>query len=1352
MIGILIFPAIAMAQSGLGSITGHVSDSTGAAIPGAKVTVTNIATGISIDTSTNGSGIYLVQQLNPGQYRVEAIAPRFKTTVRDGLTLDVDANLGIDLKLQVGASSETVTVTAAAPLLRNEDAETGEVIDNSVVENFPNLNGLGEVRNVLQALQYSGDIQGSFNSNGVAGANAGINHGQYSFSNLRVNGGRTSNTEYLVDGIPITQNMDRQLSPTVPTIEDTSEFKVVTGGMSAEYGHLSGGAIDIATQSGTKALHGSFFDFSQSKILNANTWDNNSTIVNGLPTPRAGFHQNDFGFNIGGPVVLPRVYNGREKTFWFFNYEGSRFSKGGAGNLTLSSVLTPQERTGDVSDMGVASNLPGCDNFGPTSTGAPCNNYPQPHMYDPYQTSTYPNQVCSDGSGHTGSACTVDMAYQHLTLLPNNGTLIPPGYLSPIIQQYLKYLMPLPTPGLNPVPNTRTGNNFSEAQNDIRSTDTYNIRIDENFNDRNRMFARFVHNNAVKTQTSTFGPNNPSYINKNPNGFGLTLGYDYTFTPTLLLNARVGGNYAPNAAGSFYPSNVNISNFGFDAPTLALVTQGGMVLPPIAGPWTEVNNTSANQVWGGNGTFPSAGTTALESTNYVYSVSLTKILGRHTLQFGYEGRRYYDNFQNSAEQTPSQAGQGYRFVSQSANQYSDQNSQTDWSPQGHANGVGDFLMGLYAWGQNNSGFTNTIRQNYYAAYAQDDFKASPNLTLNLGLRWETESPVSTNKNGILTVWDPNAPSPFTLASGWSWANDVVANVPSNLQGNLVEPQWATEGKFPNGALEFVGTPQHPSMNANDWHPYNFSPRLGAAWRVRNNMTIRGAGGVFYLPTGGSLNGYSSTSGVAYTGQDGNTEHNVQTTGIDLFQTYETGQALPANLHPVNGDPNCGCIESPTPAGQNLPATQHTNASTVNLLLNAQSANYGWVGAVNTKSHMPFEYDWNLGLQYEAKHGFLFEVVYHGNHSNTLLSKDNPGHFPAQLYTGGPGGANQTIYANTTVPSPLAPTVPSASGPTLPGGYAGPTTAIGYLEYGTPYFGELEITNSNIGRSLFNALDLRLEHRLKDGLQILANYTISRSMDNVGGPEVGQGNPGVGGQGAKTPADYQSIRDIYGLSALDEPRRLSVIGLYQIPLGRGRKWMNQHSTLGSSIVDYVAGGWNVTGTFVTVPGGPIQFTSASQASTDSSALHFHNVFGSYAPGATESTLRNSHWRKPKDSVYNGELQSSSVATPAFDFTQFVDAKSFTSTSDTRILPVIYTKLRNPDNWYSDLGLSKNLPLFSADGARYLQIRMDATDWLNHPGLGSYDTNLGDGPTQFGTINKFSTFEGPRNIALGARIVF
>jgi hypothetical protein len=1300
---ILGVPVISLAQSGLGSITGHVSDKTGAAIQGAKVTVTNTATGVSIDSATNGVGIYVFQQLSPGSYRVEATARGFKTAVRDGLNLDVDGNLGIDLKLEVGSTSETVTVTSAAPLLRTEDAQNGEVLTNSVIESFPDLSGQGEVRNVLGAMQFAGNVQGLQSSGGKAGANLGINGNIYSYNNVRVNGGRTSDTEYLVDGIPITQNMDRQISSTVPTIEDTSEFKVVTNGLGAQYGHLSGGAVDLSTQGGSKDIHGSGFEFMQQAALNANTWENNDTLTNGKPQPKPGFHQNDFGVAVGGPVFIPHLYNGRKKTFWFFNYEGSRYNIG--GNAVLSSVPTQAERSGDETDIG-------------TALGDP--NTPWAQMYDPYGPSTYPNMVC-DGGGVPGPTCVGNPTYERTGLLGGDGRHVPSGYLDPMIQQYLKFV---PLPNHPAVAGTATADDYLSTPKTKKQTDVYTIRLDENLNDKSRMFFRFTHNNAWNKVGPTYvdpsgKPLSTSSETLTPDAWGITVNYDYTFSPTLLLNVRAGGNYSPFSTGSFLPGGFANSGFGFDSDTEALL--GAHNLVPIDGPFLDASNGGTQAGLGGDGNLvTNAGTNLINSTSIVYAASLTKILNRHTLQFGYEGRRYYDNIENSAEQT---GGDEFRFTAQATDQY----AEDTWNPQGYANGIGQFLMGLYSWNQSNGGFSNSLRQNYYAAYAQDDFKASPKLTLSVGIRWETESPVTAGKNGTLTVWDRNAPSPFTVNSGWSWggalaqAQDGNGNptpLSTKLLSEVQTPSWVNDG-LPKGALEFVKTPQHPSGNANDWHPWNFSPRLGAAYQVRNDLVVRASLGMFYLPTGGSLNGYNSSSGVAYTAQDGNTTHTqVQTEGIDLDPRGPN-------------DPLCGCIESPSFPGQVLSKTRD------NQTLNLQSAITGQAGAVDTKSHMPLEYDWSFGLQYEAKYGFLFEADYNGNTSHNLLAKDMPGHFPASLFTGGSSGDNATIY-KTYVPSPTAGQAPT-------GGQDGPTQSIGYLEYEYPYFGELQVTNRNIGKSNYNAVNLRVEHRLTNGFQILANFTISKNLDNVGGAETNQNGPSQGyGQGGKVPQDVQTIRDVYALSTLDEPRRFTVFSIYQLPVGHGRRWMNQSS----AILDDLAGGWNISGDYIHSPGSPIVFTSQNQSSTDQSDLNFHNIYGSFAPGATAYSLKNPHWGGSKSSTYDSQKnQSPTVATPAFDKTQFLPAQTFVIGT----LPPVYSIIRNPASWDADLSLSKNVSILSKDGTRYLQIRADAMNFLNHPGLGGYDTNLGD--NQFGTIDKYNNHpNGERHIQIGAKMVF
>ena len=1304
MLLILGVPVVSMAQTGLGSITGHVTDSAGGAIPGAKVSVTNSATGVRIDTTTNGSGIYLVQPLNPGPYRVEAIAPRFKTTVRDGLTLDVDGNLGIDLKLEVGANSETVTVTSAAPLLRNEDAQTGEVMTNSVIENFPNLAGSGDVRNVLAAMQFAGDIQGETGSGGKAGLTLGINGGVTSYTNLRVNGGRTSDTEYLVDGIPITQNIGRQLSNTVPTIEDTSEFKVVTNGLGAQYGHLSGGAVDLSTQSGTKELHGSFFEFLQAAALDANNWDNNDT-----DTKRPGFHQDDFGVAMGGPVYLPHLYHGQKKTFWFANYEGSRYNIG--GNAVLSSVLNDgvhgpfpgtNERNGDVSDMG-------------TAIGDP--NTPKPQLYDPYGPSSYPNLVNGN--------------YQRFNLLGGDGMHVPAADLDPMIQQYLKYV---PLPNRLPNPGSATGDNYKATPKNLRGTNVYSIRVDQNFSEKSRMFARFTHNDGYNDTDPSFGPFSPSTRTITPDGFGATINYDYTFSPTMLLNVHAGGNYTPFSTGSFIPSGFDNSAFGYSSDFSGILGKNSIV--GIYGPTTEASNVGAAG-WANTGTLGLFGnnTQLINSTNFVYAASLTKILGRHSLVFGYEGRRYYDNHETSAGDN---AGGGFRFTSQSSNQF----STNTWNSQGNANGVGDFLMGLYSWNQEYSATAHSLRQNYYAAYAQDDFKVSPKLTANLGLRWEEETPVTDPKH-LLTIWDSNAAPAFTINQNWTWAgalsqaqdsNQNLTPLPNELLSLVQTPNWVTAG-FPKGALRFTGTPEHPSQNANDWHPWNFSPRLGAAWQFRRDAVLRASFGTFYLPTGGSLNGYNSTTGVAYSNLAGNFNHTeVQTEGINLSRDRT--------------NPLCGCIESPSFPGDD------SSKTTDNLTLNRQAGGSGQAGAVDTKSHMPLEYDWSLSLQYEVKHGFLFEAVYNGNNSHDLLAKDMPGHFPAPLYTGGPrgqykvgnvasgntAGANATIYT-TYVPSPVA-------GQAIGGGFDQNTQSIGYLEYEYPYYGELQITNRNIGKSNFNALNLRVEHRLANGFQILANYTIAKNLDDVGGAETNQNGPSQGyGQGGKVPQDVQTIRDVYGLSGLDETKRFTVFSLYQIPLGRGRRWMNRPEGVGGNIVDDVVGGWNISGDFTTTPGTPLSFTSAGQSGTNNSELNFHNIYGSFAPGATAHSLKNPLWGGPKSSRYDSTKQSPNAATSAFDVTQFAPAQEFTIGT----LPPVYAVIRSPSNWDSDLSLSKDIPVFSADGARYFQIRVDDTNFLNHPGIGGYDLGVSD--NNFGLINVSGNHpNGERHIQLGARLVF
>ena len=250
--------------------------------------------------------------------RLTAQKEGFRPLTRDGIVLQVGDRISLNLPMEVGAANESVTISAEVPLLRTEDAQQGLVIDNRRIMELPQYN-----RDALSFAQLAPNVNGK---SGEAGYG----------SDFRVNGGRTNQTEYIIDGQAVTTGYKHDIPPSVPSKEAIAEFKVLTNGLSAEYGRLSGGAVILATRSGTNDFHGSGYEFFKNDMLNANDWNSNR-----LGRTKGVFHENVFGFTFGGPVTIPKVYRGRDKTFFFLNYEGTRHVTG--SNANQASVPTELE-------------------------------------------------------------------------------------------------------------------------------------------------------------------------------------------------------------------------------------------------------------------------------------------------------------------------------------------------------------------------------------------------------------------------------------------------------------------------------------------------------------------------------------------------------------------------------------------------------------------------------------------------------------------------------------------------------------------------------------------------------------------------------------------------------------------------------------------------------------------------------------------------------------------------------------------------------------------------------------------------------------------------------------------------
>ncbi len=558
-ITILLLAAAGSAAAQNAQIGGRITDPSGAVVPGTAIVIINNATGVQRNTVSNEEGYYSVPALQPGKYRVGTQKEGFRPLIRDEVVVRVGDRITLDLAMEVGAATESVTVTTEIPLLRTEDAQQGLVIDNRRIMELPQYN-----RDALSFAQLAPNVNGK---SGEAGYG----------SDFRVNGGRTNQTEYYLDGQPVTTGYMHDIPPSIPSKEAIAEFKVMTNGLSAEYGRLSGGAVILATRSGTNEFHGSVYEFFRNDRLNANDWNSNRLSRN-----KGVFHDNVFGGTFGGPVRIPKVYNGRDKTFFFLNYEGVRHVTG--SNSNLASVPTDLEKQGDFSQS--------------LRNGLPV------HVFDPLTGTLINGQVVRQ---------------------PFAGEKIPQSRFDPMAKIYAAYY---PSPNTAPLPNTTNQNNYVFSRNSPSNNNRWTGRVDQNWNNTNSTHFSLSEYDYGALTPRAFSPLEAVGLDTTTS-YTVSVEHDWTVTPTTIVTFR-GGVVRDK---TFSGSTVNADDTAWGLPANVVNLLGGL----NNGRVPAITNMAGITGLGG-GTLDD-----IRDTAYTGSVSIQKMWGKHTFKAGYEHRRYYSN-------------------------------------------------------------------------------------------------------------------------------------------------------------------------------------------------------------------------------------------------------------------------------------------------------------------------------------------------------------------------------------------------------------------------------------------------------------------------------------------------------------------------------------------------------------------------------------------------------------------------------------------------------------------------------------------------------------------------------------
>ncbi len=649
----LALSLFAFAQSERGNITGSVTDPTGAHIANATVVVTNTATNTAQQVSTTNSGEYSVPNLSPGQYRVDVSTPGFRRYLQDGVTLTAGATVRIDAELQVGQISEAIEVKAQAPQMQTEDAKISTAVQNKLVDELPLVVG-GALRSPFDLVSTVPESKGSGNT-------------------LSIGGGQAAGWSATLDGLSVNTNRSADASETAyltPSVESITEFAVDTNGFKAEYGQASGGVITFASKSGTNQMHGTAYDFLRNDDLDARGFF--------APT-RSIYKQNDFGVSAGGPVTIPKLYNGRNKTFFFLSYEGFRNRIGSNG--TVLTVPTPEMYQGDFSNWVNAKGQ-------------------QIPIYDPASTRANPN-----GSGSIRDQ------------FPDNKIPISRfSAISAAILPYAKTVIPN-RPGLVPGTAGYISNNYvSSGGTTTTPTDKGSVKIDQSLGGSHHL-AFFYNRTRFDSEPGASGPSGlpiPLWNGQvsHYDAALYRLSEDWMISPRLFNHFSIGGNqfsknsYSPNSGGN-WANKVCIKN----------AVDCNVNFPVIG--FSEFTG------WGStayNGT---------EQPSWSLKDDISFIKGAHTMKFGYAFQSQRANGfgqQNIAGQA------GFSFLETAVPGATGFTSGSSFA---------SFLLGAADTGATETIRYLPQTFDYHGFYAQDDWRITRKLLLNYGLRYEyTQPPVA----------------------------------------------------------------------------------------------------------------------------------------------------------------------------------------------------------------------------------------------------------------------------------------------------------------------------------------------------------------------------------------------------------------------------------------------------------------------------------------------------------------------------------------------------------------------------------------------------------------------------------
>ncbi|HYP09649.1 MAG TPA: TonB-dependent receptor, partial [Bryobacteraceae bacterium] len=937
-----LLPPLAFAQiGGTGSIQGTVTDPSAAIVPGAVVSATNVATGLKVTRETSAAGVYVIAALPPGTYTIDVSAPGFQPVRQENVTVDALSTVGLNLTLQVGTSTEAVTVTAAATPLNTEDARMGQTMRNEMYTALPLSMGV------------SGIGAGPRNAGAFIYLMPGVQEGNRWGT---VNGSQGFSKDVYIEGVPITDPIQQGEGRAVNlgvSVDAVEQFQVETSGTGVEFNGQ--GSENYVIKSGTNEFHGTLFEYFRNTVLDARSF---------FAARRPKQNQNEFGGTFGGPIV-------RNKLFFFGVYDGWRYRV--QTSPSFLTVPTVRMRQGDFSEL-----LP-------------------VQIFDPLTTQALP------GGGFTRD--------------PFPGNIIPANRLSSI-SKFLQQPLPDPTRG-------GVANNYLGQLPVGYNNDNFTFKTDYNMTPVQRLSFLFT-----KGKRGQSGPYREVTV---------PIPLPYTNTREVVERPTVAQIKHTWSATS---TTVNVFSFGFNrlfVPITNVTSEGQWATKAgIRGlPAGEASNSFPEASFAGpNAPANWRGTDArdFEDVNNSFTLqdSFNWLKGKHSLKFGFQHQRLQDNV--ATEDTGTLFNSAFSNV-----------NTAGFNANGALNAASGHAYASYLLGAVNSAtvLDNAVvrlgvRFRSNSMWVQDDFKVLPNLTFNLGLRYDLFDPYEEVADRF-SYLDPNAPNPAI-------------------------------GGFP-GALRFGGNYAPGDLSCNCSGVVNkyygaVGPRLGAAWSVTSNTVIRAAWGVMYTRRGavGGREGARGGTGLL---------------GINASAPLSAPDTFTPSFFWENGIPAYA-------KGPVYNAAYGTGFATG--LGSGNGVTYG-----EPDSKPPRYQNWNFSIQRAITPSTALTLAYVGSNGKSLAGAGR-GIWSNQIHP-------KYLALGTLLQSNVTPQVitqAQARFPEIRLPYANFSGNLGQMLRPFPQYPSVSDPFGNDGQSNYNAFQMIVNQRLAHGVTFMFNYTFSKSINNVSG--------------------------------------------------------------------------------------------------------------------------------------------------------------------------------------------------------------------------------------------------------------